>query len=395
MIPLVIPKTKGRRQVNKEVNLTKRVKTSQGLRFCPVVISANGRVKPDYVLVGGKEQRHPEGAYYLEWYEGSKRIRQSVGRDAGVASVRRHRQQQILGSKAAGIKLVDEGQDGGLSLAVAVAGYLEDVRISKKPKTYAAYKTALEYFLESCNKPGVMEIERQDLLRFSAFLRDVKKLQPRTVYNKFENVMSFLKANNIRGLASKNDWPRYVEDEPEIYEREDLDKFFASCEEDERLWFEFFLMTGMREQEVMHTTWAEINLNRGVVNVRYKPEYGFSPKAYKGREIPIPNKLVRALKRWKAKGDLPCPLLFPTAGGKPKLDFLDICKAIAERARLDPDDFWLHKFRATFATWALWGGVDLRTVQQWMGHSDMESTMRYLKPNRSQAVRQKVNAMFG
>src|ERR1035438_8848223 len=30
------------------------------------------------------------------------------------------------------------------------------------------------------------------------------------------------------------------------------------------------------------------------------------------------------------------------------------------------------------------GGVDLRTVQQWLGHSDMESTMRYLKPSRSQ-----------
>jgi hypothetical protein len=61
-----------------------------------------------------------------------------------------------------------------------------------------------------------LEVERQDLLRFSAFLRDVKTLQPRTVYNKFENAMSFLKANNVRGLASKNDWPRYVEDEPEI-----------------------------------------------------------------------------------------------------------------------------------------------------------------------------------
>ena len=114
--------------MNKEVNLTKRVKTPQGLRFCPVVISANGRVKPDYVLIGGKEQRHPEGAYYLEWREGGKRVRQSVGRDAAAAAARRHRQQQILGSKAAGIKLVDEDQDDGLSLAEAVAGYLEDVR---------------------------------------------------------------------------------------------------------------------------------------------------------------------------------------------------------------------------------------------------------------------------
>jgi len=51
--------------VNKEVNLTKRVKTPHGLRFCPLIVSANGRVKPDYVLIGGKEERHPEGAYYL------------------------------------------------------------------------------------------------------------------------------------------------------------------------------------------------------------------------------------------------------------------------------------------------------------------------------------------
>ena len=37
---------------------------------------------------------------------------------------------------------------------------------------------------------------------------------------------------------------------------------------------------------------------------------------------------------------------------------------------------------------------DLRTVQQWLGHSDMESTMRYLKPSRSQQVREKVNEIF-
>jgi len=33
-------------------------------------------------------------------------------------------------------------------------------------------------------------------------------------------------------------------------------------------------------------------------------------------------------------------------------------------------------------------------VQMWMGHTDLESTMRYLKPNRGKAVREKVNAMF-
>ena len=70
----------------------------------------------------------------------------------------------------------------------------------------------------------------RDLLKFSAFLRDEKELHPRTVYNKFENVMSFLKAQGFRGLVGKNDWPRYVEEEPEVYEREDLDTLFAACD---------------------------------------------------------------------------------------------------------------------------------------------------------------------
>ena len=67
---------------------------------------------------------------------------------------------------------------------------------------------------------------------------------------------------------------------------------------------------------------------------------------------------------------------------------------MAERAKLDPENFWLHKFRATFATRCLRAGVDLRTVQHWLGHSDMESTMRYLKPSRSEQVREKVNEIF-
>jgi hypothetical protein len=33
-------------------------------------------------------------------------------------------------------------------------------------------------------------------------------------------------------------------------------------------------------------------------------------------------------------------------------------------------------------------------VQQWLGHTDMESTMRYLKPARNQVVRDKVNEIF-
>ena len=380
---------------SKEVNLTKRVQTARGMRYCPVVLAANGRVKPDLVIVNGQQERHPEGAYYLEWRERGKRVRLSVGKDAADASARRLRKESELNAINNGVAVVPEnGDNGHRSVAAAVAEYLEETKLSKKPKTLAAYSTALAYFVDSCPKLFLEDIERRDLLKFCAFLRDEKEQAPRSVYNKFENLMTFLKANGIRGLVSKNDWPRFVEEEPEVYEKEELDTLFAKCNSDERLWYEFFLMTGMREQEVMHTYWTDVNLTSHTVRVSHKPDRGWTPKAYKEREIPIPTKLVKSLKAWKAKADKTCNLVFPTAGCNPKLDFLDCLKGVAERAKLNKDSFWLHKFRATFATWSLWAGVDLRTVQQWLGHSDMESTMRYLKPSRSQQVREKVNEIF-
>ena len=380
---------------NREVNLTKRVQTPHGWRYCRVLLSANGRLRPDVVVVNGNEERHPEGAYYLEWREGSKRVRLSVGKDLADASARRMRKEAELNALNNGVAVVPEnGDNGHCSLQAAIREYLEETALTKKPKTLAAYTTALSYFSESCSKLYLQEIERKDLLKFCAFLRDDKDQAPRSCWNKFANVMSFLKANGIRGLVKKTDWPRYTEEEPEIYEHEELAKLFAACDAEERLWYEFFLMTGMREQEVMHTYWSDINFAHATVRVSHKPDRGWTPKAYKEREIPIPANLAKSLKAWKAKADKTCGLVFPTAGCKPKLDFLDCLKAVAERAKLDQDNFWLHKFRATFATRCLWAGVDLRTVQQWLGHSDMESTMRYLKPSRSQHVRNKVNEIF-
>jgi integrase len=353
-------------------------------------MAKNGRVKPNWVVIDGEDVERKDGTYYIDWNESGKRIRQAVGADAQKADLERQRQESILNGKAQGMT---PANGDGTMLVVAIDLFLDDYRISRAKKTWQQYRTALDYFKRSCKKRLLSEITRRDLLQFTAFLRE-QGLSPRTVANKFEFVMTFLKAQKVTGLLQKGDWPRYTEDEPEIYEPEELEKFFAECDPTERLYFTFFLQAGMREQEVMHCSWDDVNLAQREVHVRYKPQYSFNPKAYKAREIPIPDSLAAALKIWKGEKERGCGLLFPTKGCRPKLDFLDTCKAVAERAGLDPSNFWLHKFRATFATTALRKGVDLRTVQKWMGHSDMESTMRYLKPNRGATVRGQVNAMW-
>ena len=54
------------------------------------------------------------------------------------------------------------------------------------------------------------ESERHDLRKFAGFLRNEKKQSPRSAYNKFEIVTTFLKANRVRGLIGKNDRTRWL-----------------------------------------------------------------------------------------------------------------------------------------------------------------------------------------
>jgi len=237
------------------------------------------------------------------------------------------------------------------------------------------------------------QIIRNDLLAFKVYLRDKKDQTDRSQWNKFASVMSFLKSNGIRGLVGKNDWPTFTENPVSIYTQDELDAFFTACTETENLWFQFFLKTGMREQETMHVSWPDIEFEKKIVTVRENRQFGWTPKAYKGRQIPIPSELVALLKTWREKSDKKCGLVFPTTGCQPKQNFLDECKAIAERAGLNKADFYLHKFRATRATELLRKGMDIKSVQKILGHSDMESAMRYLDHQRTDVLQSQIDRM--
>jgi integrase len=372
---------------NHRVNLTKRITVEGQRMFVPVKLDNRGRVTNLIDLKG-------EGKFYLDWYEGTKRFRTALGTDLEAALAAQERKQAERTATEDGIEVPTAGEGQQLTLRGAINTYLAEVKATKKPKTYFAYSRALDLFAMSCTKLYLATVNRSDLLHYHAYLRNECGQSPRSCWNKFAAVVSFLKANGIRGLVQKNDWPRYTEETPDVYEKDDLAKFFEECSAEELLWFKFYLMTGMREQEVMYSYWKDVNLTKKLVRVTYKPDRGWSPKAYREREIPIPDELCALLKQHQGGRDKKCELLFPTAGCRPKLDFLDACKRVAERAGLE-GDWFLHKFRSTAATWWLWAGADLRTVQAWLGHSDLESTMRYLRPKPHDAsVRGTVNAAF-
>ncbi len=101
----------------------------------------------------------------------------------------------------------------------------------------------------NCTKTYLDELERRDLLNFTAFLRKCRKkngelLDDRTVYNRFENTITFLKEYGIRGLVLHKDWPTYEEEDAVPYTVEELKSLFAVADEEDFVRYQFFLKSG-------------------------------------------------------------------------------------------------------------------------------------------------------
>ena len=133
------------------------------------------------------------------------------------------------------------------------------------------------------------------------------------------------------------------------------------------------LETGMRPEEVFTIRKENVHLLHG---------YVFVPTGktrFARRNIPLTDAVKEVLRRrvTTAKG----PYVFPN-----REDFnrplTTVKKAHAEalrKAEIDPP-FRIYDLRHTFGSRSAMAGVDLATLKELMGHSDISTTMRYVHP---------------
>jgi integrase len=391
------------------VNILRKVKVGKNWNLYPAVVEPNGKLR-DKVRVRGKVEVHPEGYYYIEWWQDGRKREQIKDRAEVVDRARRKALE--LEANRAGIETVPENGNGrGPTVAEAVAAYLKDIEPpQREPKTYAAYKYCLELFADTCPKRYVQDVKREDVL---GFIRKLYELQcgPRTAYNRSVIVSQLLKSHGITKLLHNRDWPEYVEPIRPIYEEEEIQALLKACDRDERVLYLCYLLTGLRDKEMRFLTWRDIDFRTQVFRVTRKPLFGFKPKNKEEREVPVPSSLIRELKKYKAakKPDVDS-LVFPNESGRPDKRHEFKLKRIAFHAKMNCgrciskhgnkcsegphcSKFFLHKFRHTFATRNLQDHVcDIKTLQNWMGHKDLASTMVYLKAVRNKDVMARVNS---
>jgi len=354
------------------VNIVKRIKIDGRWKMFSIPRNAKGNY--DWSALA-------DGRYYVEWYAGGKRRREGAGMTAAQALEAQRRKRHELEGRDLGVPGFEKAGETIKKppLHVVVARYLEQIEALKKPNTHWKYEAVHERFVDFFReRDSIDAISGDDLTRFIVSLKKDHGLASNTILHNAVIIAQFLKRNGRNGVTRELSLPERITPLVKVYRQEDLARFFAVCSDAERALFATFLLTGFREQEVMYLFWSDVNFELRTVRVTAKPELGLYPKRWEDREVPAPAELLAELRKHTHRPN--CRFVFPSPAGNREQHMLDHCKAIARRAGLDSTKFDLKTFRSTYATGMLRRGFDVRTVQHWMGHKSLETTMRYLAP---------------
>jgi integrase/recombinase XerD len=158
----------------------------------------------------------------------------------------------------------------------------------------------------------VTDLERKDLLDLAAALRK-SGMSPRTVRNRVDSIQVFLHHFALPSLLQGKDLPRYTEKKTLAFSREEISALLAHADRDEADWIQFFLATGVRDQEAAYACWSDVNFDVKTFTVREHLDLGFRPKGRGQGSIPIPESLVTLLRKRRYRAPRPsvCATLRP------------------------------------------------------------------------------------
>jgi type 1 fimbriae regulatory protein FimB len=96
-------------------------------------------------------------------------------------------------------------------------------------------------------------------------------------------------------------------------------------------------------------------------------------------EHPLQADEARALKAWLKNRDTDSPILFPSRRGLPiSRQMLDVLmKSYGQEAAIPKDKRHFHVLKHSIATHLLDAGAELRFLQDWLGHSNIQNTIIY------------------
>ncbi len=209
--------------------------------------------------------------------------------------------------------------------------------------------------------------------------KSTKNLSGKTINNVLTVLRRMLVVARKRGLIAfvpDVEWLKSERPEFDFLDFNEAERLLAAAHGEWRTMILTALRTGMRHGELIGLRWEDVDLVAGRIVVRQNVVNGKigTPKSGKPREIPLGIEVRTALKEHR---HLRGPLVFCDMNGEllgtvdTRLPLWRACKKAGLR------QIGWHACRHSFASHLVMRGASLKAVQELLGHSSIQMTMRY------------------
>lgn len=204
---------------------------------------------------------------------------------------------------------------------------------------------------------------------------NVKTRTIRRKYSAFKAFYSFLVLEKIRknNPLAALEAPSNERSLPKYLSHEEVEQLLNAAETPEMICLvELLYATGLRVSELVTLRLSNIKASEGILIV--------AGKGLKERIVPIHQKALLAIKNHLKSRTSDSPFLFPSKeknGHLSRQAFFKKIKLLARDAGLDETRISPHVLRHSFASHLLAGDVDLRTLQEMLGHASISTTEIY------------------
>ena len=293
-----------------------------------------------------------------------------------------------------------------LSLAPLLESFFRDRLVRQRnasPSTIASYRDALRMLIlfaaeRTGRKPGVLDVEHFDrdlVLAFPDELEEKRKNSVPTRNARLTAIRSFFHHVAANDPASLGVAQRvlaipvkrtHIEVTHHLL-RHEVDALIDAPDRQtprgrrDRVLLLFLARTGARVSEAIGVNAGDLQLDR------QRPQVLLRGKGRKERLVPIPNDLAKALKTLMSERGItlhePRPLFVGahdtrlTRFGATHVVRRAAAAATLARPELARKSISPHVLRHSLAMTLLQSGVDLLTIQAWLGHSQVATTHRY------------------
>jgi len=279
---------------------------------------------------------------------------------------------------------------GPQSTSALVTRFLESIRNERglSANTQAAYRRDLAHFSSWLAGRRADRLDVRDLGDYFSALAN-KGLARASIARQAATLRTFYAFLQVEGVVAESPAERIAaarrdDHIPGTLSPEQVDRLLGSPDRTtavgrrDAALLELLYATGCRASEVSALRRADLHLAESFCTCL--------GKGGKERVVPLGARAIAAVAAWiegprrdaasRAGGDPPWVLLSSRGNRLSRMRIWEIVRRHAEAAGV-PADIGPHTLRHSFATHLVAGGVDLRHVQEMLGHASIATTQRY------------------